>query len=57
MYKTQPNLYKVFIMETMAVSGKDMVFFSDLLIVLRFPGRQAQYLGQNKPMTKGRICI
>ena len=44
-------------METMAVSGKDMVFFSDLLIVFMFPGLQAQYLGQNMPMTKGRICI
>ena len=47
----------MFIMGTMAVLGEEYGIFSDLLIVFRFPGLQAQYLGQNKPMTKGRICI
>ena len=55
--KTQLNLYKSVIMGTMAVFGEGYGIFSDLLIVFRFPGLQAQYLGQNKPMTKDRICI
>ena len=44
-------------MRTMAAFGEGYGIFSDLLIVFRFPGLQAQYLGQNMPMTKGRICI
>ena len=44
-------------MGTMAVLGEEYGIFSDLLIVFRFPGLQAQYLEQNMPMTKGRICI
>ena len=47
----------MFIIGTMAVLGEGYGIFSDLLIVFRFPGLQAQYLGQNMPMTKGRICI
>ena len=47
----------MFIMGTMAVLGEGYGIFSDLLIVFRFPGLQAQYLGQNMPMTKGGICI
>ena len=47
----------MFIMGTMAVLGEGYGIFSDLLIVFRFSGLQAQYLGQNMPMTKGRICI
>ena len=47
----------MFIMGTMAVLGEGHGIFSDLLIDFRFPGLQAQYLGQNMPMTKGRICI
>ena len=44
-------------MGTMAVFGDGYGLFSDLLIVLRFPGLQAQYLGQNMPMKNGRNCI
>ena len=44
-------------MGTMAVFREGYGIFSDLLIVIRFPGLHAQYLGQNKPMTKGRIFI
>ena len=44
-------------MGTMAVFGEGYGIFSDLLKVFRFPDLQAQYLGQNMPMTKGRICI
>ena len=44
-------------MGTMAVLGEGYGIFSNLLIVFRFPGLQAQYLGQNMPMTKGRICV
>ena len=44
-------------MGTMAVLGEGYGIFSDLLVVLRFPGLQEQYFGQNKPVTKGRICI
>ena len=47
----------MFLMGAMAVLGEGYGIFSDLLIVFRFPGLQAQYLGQNMPMTKGRICI
>ena len=43
-------------MGTMAVLGEGYGIFSDLLILFRFPGLQAQYFGQNKPMRKGRIC-
>ena len=58
-YVSKPNLTytKVFIMGTMAVLGEGYGIFSELLILFRFPGLQAQYLGQNMPMTKGRICI
>ena len=54
-----PNLTytKVFLMGAMAILGEGYGIFSDLLIVFRFPGLQAQYLGQNMPMIKGRICI
>ena len=44
-------------MGTMAVLGEGYGIFSELLILFRFPGLQAQYLGQNMPMTKDRICI
>ena len=44
-------------MGTMAVLGEGYGIFSDLLIVIRFPGLQKQYSGQNMPMTKGRIFI
>ena len=47
----------MYIMGTMAVLGEGYGIFSDLLIVIWFPGLQAQYLGQNMPMTKGRICV
>ena len=47
----------MFIMGNMALLWGGYGIFSDLLIVFRFPGLQAQYLGQNMPMTKGRICI
>ena len=47
----------MFIMGTMAAIGEGYGFFSDLLIDVRLPGLQAQYLGQNMPLTKGRICI
>ena len=55
--KTNLTYPKVFIMGTMAVLGEGYGIFSDLLIFIRFPVLQAQYLGKNKPMTKGRICI
>ena len=44
-------------MGTMAVFGEGYGIFSDLLIVFRFPGLQAQYLLQKIPMTKGGIWI
>ena len=47
----------MFIMETISLLGQGNGIFSDLLIVFRFPGLQVQYLGQNMPMIKGRICI
>ena len=47
----------MFIMGTMAVLGEGYGIFFRFAYSLRFPGLQAQYLGQNKPMTKGRICI
>ena len=45
----------MFIMGNMALLWGGYGIFSDLLIVFRFPGLQAQYLGQNMPMIKGRI--
>ena len=42
----------MFIMGNMALLWGGYGIFSDLLIVFRFPGLQAQYLGQNMPMTK-----
>ena len=58
-YEQKPNITypKVFIMGTMAIFGEGYGIFSDLLIVFRSPGLQAQYFGQNMPMTKGRNCI
>ena len=44
-------------MGTMAALWEGYGILSDLNIDVRFPGLQLQFLGQNMPMTKGRICI
>ena len=45
----------MFIMGNMALLWGGYGIFFDLLIVFRIPGLQAQNLGKNIPMTKGRI--
>ena len=44
----------MFIMGNMALLWGGYGIFSDLLIVFRFPGLQAQYLGQNMPIVGER---
>ena len=44
------------IMGNMAFFMGRICFFSDLLIVFRFTGLQAQYLGQNMPID-GEVAV